>query len=144
MAWLGSRVIVAEYFAGIVLPLGLGAFTLRSIYPFHWSKLFGVWLITIAANYIPLFIYAVIISRSGTAATEGQPEIEHARRYGFQQPDDFGAFHGGHRRAYPGTTKKSEPGMICSHRVSTSITDLLTVNCFFQLSRHHPPAVQHL
>ena len=85
MAWLGSRVIVAEYFAGIVLPLALGAFTLRSIYPFHWSKLFGVWLITIAANYIPLFIYAVIISRSGTAATEGQPEIKHARRYGFQQ-----------------------------------------------------------
>ena len=85
MAWLGSRVIVAEYFAGIVLPLALGAFTLRSIYPFHWSKLFGVWLITIAANYIPLFIYAVTISRSGTVATEGQPEIKHARRYGFQQ-----------------------------------------------------------
>ena len=85
MAWLGSRVIVAEYFAGIVLPLGLGAFTLRSIHPFHWSKLFGVWLITIAANYIPLFIYAVTIRRSETVATEGQPEIKHARRYGFQQ-----------------------------------------------------------
>ena len=89
MAWLGSRVIVVEYLAGIVLPLALGVLTLRSTLSsftlFTWQTLLGIWLVTIAANYIPLFLYAVSIIRRGTVEAEGKPEIKNARRYGLQQ-----------------------------------------------------------
>jgi hypothetical protein len=89
MAWLGPRVIVAEYGIGIVLPLALGALTLRnslsSASPSMWQILLGIWLVGIAANYIPLFLYAVSIARGGTAKVEGEPELPNARRYGLQQ-----------------------------------------------------------
>jgi hypothetical protein len=45
----------------------------------------GFWLVSIAANYIPLFIYAVLIAKGGTVKGEGQPELAHAKRYGIQQ-----------------------------------------------------------
>jgi hypothetical protein len=89
MVWLGTRVIVAEYALGVVLPLLLGMLSIRSglFSPVYsaWETVLGLWLVTIAANYIPLFIYAVIIARGGTAKEEGQPELAHARRYGVQQ-----------------------------------------------------------
>jgi hypothetical protein len=44
-----------------------------------------MWLISIAANYLPLFLYAVSIARAGTVKAEGEPELPHARRYGVQQ-----------------------------------------------------------
>ena len=89
MAWLGARVIVAEYLIGVVLPLGLGVLTHRTLlaaqHPSMSQTLLGVWLVTIAANYVPLFLYAVSIARAGTAQAEGGPEREHARRYAVQQ-----------------------------------------------------------
>jgi len=38
-----------------------------------------------AVNYIPLFIYAVVIARKGSAAEEGQPERAHVMKYSLQQ-----------------------------------------------------------
>jgi hypothetical protein len=52
---------------------------------FGWEVVLGVWPVTIAMNYIPLFIFALLIARAGTAREEGQPEIVHAKRYGVQQ-----------------------------------------------------------
>ena len=87
MAWLGTRAIVAEYALGVILPLILGLLSLRSGLrdASAWETDLGIWLITIAANYVPLFIYAVLIAKAGTAKEEGQPEIVHAKRYGVQQ-----------------------------------------------------------
>ena len=89
MAWLGARVILAEYALGIVLPLILGLISIRSglLRPLEigWEAVLGAWLVTIAMNYLPLFIYALRIARAGTAKEEGQPEIVHAKRYGVQQ-----------------------------------------------------------
>jgi len=87
MAWLGTRAIVAEYALGVILPLVLGLLSLRSGLrdASAWETGLGIWLITIAANYVPLFIYAVLIAKAGTAKEEGQPEIVHAKRYGVQQ-----------------------------------------------------------
>lgn len=82
MAWLGARVILAEYAFGIIFPLALGILSLRG---FGWAHVLGLWLIGIAANYVPLFIYAVLIVRGGTVKEEGAPEIAHAKRYGLQQ-----------------------------------------------------------
>ena len=89
MVWLGTRVIVAEYALGIVLPLILGLLSIRAgLYesaPSGWETASGSWLLSIAANYIPLFLYAVLIARGGTVKKEGQPELAHAKRYGVQQ-----------------------------------------------------------
>jgi hypothetical protein len=89
MAWLGTRIIVAEYAVGVVIPFVLGLISIRSGFfgPVlsGWEAALGIWLVTIAANYIPLFIYAVLIAKAGTAKEEGEPELAHAKRYGVQQ-----------------------------------------------------------
>jgi membrane protein implicated in regulation of membrane protease activity len=56
MAWLGTRIVVAEYALGVVLPLALGLMSLvmgLSHQPdlANWQVVFGMWLVTIAANY---------------------------------------------------------------------------------------------
>jgi len=89
MAWLGTRVIVAEYALGVILPLILGLLSIRSgVFGsalIAWGTVLGVWLVSIAVNYIPLFIYAVLIAKAGTEKEEGLPEYAHAKRYGVQQ-----------------------------------------------------------
>jgi hypothetical protein len=90
MVWLGTRVIVAEYALGVVLPLALGSWSLHvglshRPHPSTWQVAMGSWLVTIAVNYIPLLIYALMIAKAGSVEEEGQPEIAHARRYGAQQ-----------------------------------------------------------
>jgi hypothetical protein len=89
MAWLGTRIIVGEYAFGILLPLALGLLTLRHTllapHPSVSQFILGIWLLGIAANYVPLFLYAVSIARSGTVQAEGKPELARARRYGLQQ-----------------------------------------------------------
>jgi hypothetical protein len=89
MVWLGSRVIVAEYALGILLPIALGVLSIRAGYfsPVRtpWQIGLGIWLVCIGINYIPLFIYAVLIALGGTVKEEGQPENANARKYGIQQ-----------------------------------------------------------
>ena len=89
MALNGTRFIVTEFAIGIVLPLILGLFSIRAglsgAVQISWQTLLGFWLISIAANYVPLFIYAVRIARGGTVMEEGQSELANAKRYTIQQ-----------------------------------------------------------
>src|SRR5262245_60787598 len=89
MAWLGPRVVVAEYALGGILSLALGALTLRSTLsspqPLAWRTFLGIWLVTVAANYVPLLLHAVSSFKAGTVEAEGRSEVRHARRYGIQQ-----------------------------------------------------------
>jgi hypothetical protein len=89
MVWLGKWIILSEYAFGIILPLILGILSVRSgglgFEHLGWSTILGYWLIGIAANYVPMFIFAVLIARGGTVKEEGQPELARARRYGVQQ-----------------------------------------------------------
>ncbi len=86
MALHGARLILAEFALGIVFPLILALLSLRSGQArLGWQPALGIWLVGIAVNYIPLFIYAVLIARAGTAREEGQPEIAHVWRYSVQQ-----------------------------------------------------------
>jgi hypothetical protein len=89
MAWLGTRVIVTEYALGVMLPLVLGILSLGAGLAqqdlINWQTILGTWLVTISANYVPLFLYSVIIARAGSAQREGRPEFAHAGRYGIQQ-----------------------------------------------------------
>lgn len=80
MAWLGWRIIIPEYLFGILLPLGLGFLSL-----YRGQILMGIWLVTIAINYIPLFIYAVHLKQTNSIQKEGIPEIVRAKKYGIQQ-----------------------------------------------------------
>ena len=80
MVWLGARIITLEYFLGIVLPLGLGLLSLD-----RGQKLIGFWLVTIAANYVPLFLYALYLQRTHTVEQEGGIELARAKTYGVQQ-----------------------------------------------------------
>ena len=89
MALNGPRFILGEFAIGIVLPLILGLFSIREglFRPVQAGReiLIGFWLIGVGINYIPLFIYAVLLARSGTVKEEGQPELAHAARYRIQQ-----------------------------------------------------------
>ena len=89
MVFLGSKVIIAEYAFGVLLAFVLGVLSLRSGLKgpsiVGWEVALGFWLISIAANYIPLSIYSVPIARAGTVKEEGQPELVRAKRYGAQQ-----------------------------------------------------------
>ena len=89
MVFLGSKVIIAEYAFGVLLAFVLGVLSLRSGLKgpsiVDWEVALGFWLISIAANYIPLSIYSVLIARAGTVKEEGQPELVRAKRYGAQQ-----------------------------------------------------------
>jgi len=89
MAWLGTRVIVAEYALGVIFPLTLGLLSIRAVFlgsqTAAWEAVLGVWLLFIGLNYMPLLIYAILIARAGTAKQESQAEMAHAKRYGLQQ-----------------------------------------------------------
>ena len=85
----GTRFIVAEFALGIIIPLILGLVSIRAglFGPVQvgWETALGVWLISIALNYIPLFLYAVLMAKGRTAQAESQPELAFVKRYGAHQ-----------------------------------------------------------
>ena len=86
MARSGTRFILAQYMIGMVLPLSLGVSSIRvGLSGIVREIALGGWLVSIAANYIPLFIYAALIARGGTVREEAQPEFAYPKRYGVLQ-----------------------------------------------------------
>jgi len=89
MAWLGAPFILAEYALGVMLPFILGTLSMRAGLfgrtPAAWQTIMGFWLVTIAMNYVSLFIYAVLIARGRSVKEEGMAELKNAKRYGTQQ-----------------------------------------------------------
>jgi hypothetical protein len=86
MALSGTRFILAEFAIGIALPLILGLSSIRAGLSGVVREIaLGFWLVSVAANYIPLFIYAVLIARGGKVQEEAQPEVAYAKRYGLQE-----------------------------------------------------------
>lgn len=60
IAFLGRKVIVAEFAGGVVLSTALGLFVLMRQHSF-WQIVLGVYLICLGLNYVPMFAYAVAI-----------------------------------------------------------------------------------
>ena len=85
----GTRFILWEFALGVVLPLILGLLSIRAGFmqssPVNWENAMGFWLVGIALNYIPLFLYATLIAKAGSVKQEGGPEVKYAKRYGVQQ-----------------------------------------------------------
>ena len=89
MALHGTRFILAEFaFGMLVLPV-IGLFSIRSVPSgstgVGWGEILGLWLLGVAVNYIPMFIYAVLIVRRGTVEEESASELSQVRRYSLQQ-----------------------------------------------------------
>jgi len=81
----GSRFVLAEFAFAIILCVALGVFSLINILrgPDHplFTILFGLLVLSIALNYMPLLIYAVAIIRRGSAQQEVAFELEHKDSY---------------------------------------------------------------
>jgi hypothetical protein len=84
MVFLGRRVIVAEYAAGVVLCGLIGVLSLG-----RGALLLGIPLLWIGLNYVPLFLHAVDLARSAAARQEVvADELEDpraARSYSWRQ-----------------------------------------------------------
>ncbi len=75
IAFHGYRFILAEFVAGVFGPLLLG---LLSIVRGHavWQAALGVYLILLAANYVPLAMYAIVLTRHKSAGDEIAEDLQ--------------------------------------------------------------------
>lgn len=85
IAFHGARFILAEFAAGVILCGGFGAFSLFAFshnpdHPF-FVLILGLALLWVALNYVPLWLYAIDITRSNSARQEVAFELEHKERY---------------------------------------------------------------
>jgi hypothetical protein len=79
IAFFGSKVIIGEFAAGVLLcgALGIWVLVLRDSFT---QLVLGVYLIGLSINYVPMLIYAIrITTNKGTRAELGQ-ELNDERR----------------------------------------------------------------
>jgi len=86
--------VLIEFAGAVALTGALAGLSLRSGLsgpgrPVLGEIVLGGVFLSIAVNYIPLLVYAIVLIRAGTARQEVAPELEHPqysqRRYGIQQ-----------------------------------------------------------
>jgi hypothetical protein len=94
MAFLGPRVIVAEFVVGVVGPLMLAllsfAYAVRVRSPLlSWPVIMGIELAAIGVNYVPLLVEAFRRRRDAARIAETKQAIQEgraeARSYGLRQ-----------------------------------------------------------
>lgn len=93
MVFHGKRFIVAEFAGGVILCGALGLLSVAAglrllSRGLSWQLLLGIALLWIAVNYLPLFIHAVDLARSGAAREEVAVELADlgiARSYAVRQ-----------------------------------------------------------
>ena len=66
---LRRRIILWEFILGAVLGLAFGLFVLLTADSLFWA-IFGLWLIFLGMNYVPLAIYAIGFTRPGALQQE--------------------------------------------------------------------------
>lgn len=74
MAFLGSRMILAEFALGVVGPLAVGIYSLAREHS-RQQVIIGAYLVLLGINYIPLLMYAVAIYRKRSAQDEVADEL---------------------------------------------------------------------
>lgn len=79
IVFLGSKFIIAEFAAGVLLCVALGTFVLLRGNSF-WQFALGLYLVSLGINYVPMLIYAVAITRDGSARAEMGDELNDKRR----------------------------------------------------------------
>jgi hypothetical protein len=83
VAFLGPRVILAEFSIGVFGSLSLGVLTLVRTHSLG-GTIIGAYLVCLGINYIPLLLHAISLVRHGTASREIADEIP-KRREMFQK-----------------------------------------------------------
>jgi len=71
--FLGRRLILTEFAAGVAGPIVLGALTLRMAFHRSWPvglTFLGAYLLSLGVNYVPLLLHAVSLVRVGSVAEE--------------------------------------------------------------------------
>lgn len=74
MAFLGPRLILAEFAFGVFGPILVGLFSLERTHG-RSQRMIGVYLILLGINYIPMLIYALVIYRNRSACEEVADEL---------------------------------------------------------------------
>jgi len=74
IAFLGSKFIIAEFAAGVLLCAALGAFTISRAGSLGQRAL-GLYLICLGINYVPMLVYAIAITRGHSARAEIGDEL---------------------------------------------------------------------
>lgn len=75
VAFLGSKIILTEFATGVLGPILLGILTLRKSHSTS-GMIFGVYLLLIGVNYVPMLIHAISVVKNGTARDEIANELE--------------------------------------------------------------------
>jgi hypothetical protein len=76
---LGSKLILTEFAAGVLLCVALGTFVLFWGHSF-WQLALGLYLIALGINYVPMLVYAVAITRGQSARAEVGDELNDKHR----------------------------------------------------------------
>ena len=79
IAFLGSRFILAEFSIGVFGSLALGILTFARTHSLG-GTVFGIYLMCIGINYVPLLLHAISLVRHGTANQELADQIRDKRR----------------------------------------------------------------
>jgi len=79
LAHLGPRLILAEFGLGILGPAALGILSVVRSHSLG-GTLFGLYLIALALNYVPLLLHAISLVRGGTAQVEIAAEAGDRKR----------------------------------------------------------------
>jgi len=79
IVFLGSIFIIAEFASGVVLCVALGIFVLVRGNSF-WQLALGLYIISLGINYVPMLMYALVITKYKSACTELGDELIDQRR----------------------------------------------------------------
>jgi len=94
IAFHGYRFILIEFGGGVLICLALGLWLTSIAFPLSQNTgplrlVTGIYIISLAMNYTPLLIYAILIARRTSAQQEVAAELaerdRYARMYGVQQ-----------------------------------------------------------
>lgn len=69
IVFFGARLIIVEYLIGVHFSIALGAPTLHRSAS-GWQLALGIYLILFGINYIPMPIYAIGVTKTGSARDE--------------------------------------------------------------------------
>lgn len=79
LAFLGPKIIIPEFLAGVALSAGLGVLVLVRGHGSPTQILLGLYLISLGINYAPMLIYAIAINKAQSARRELGNELDDKR-----------------------------------------------------------------
>lgn len=79
LAFLGPKIIIPEFLAGVALSAALGVLVLVRGHGSPTQIVLGFYLISLGINYAPMLIYAIAINKAQSARRELGNELDDQR-----------------------------------------------------------------